>query len=62
MHAGFLESDKTEDTRMKKEWIAPTVTTESAFETLAGTCTFASESQDGCANDGISMQPLLSPV
>ena len=37
----------------KKEWVTPAVESDSAFETLAGTCTAATEAQDGCATDGI---------
>lgn len=46
----------------KKEWISPAVESDSAFETLAGTCTAATEAQDGCATDGLGGMPLLSFV
>jgi len=52
-----------EESRMeKKEWVTPAVESDSAFETLAGTCTAATEAQDGCTTDGFGSMPLLSFV
>ena len=44
----------------KKEWITPAVESDSAFETLAATCTASAETQSGCTTDGLGSQPLLS--
>lgn len=50
-----------EEARMeKKEWTAPAVESDSAFETLAACCTASAETQSGCTTDGFGGQPLLS--